>query len=288
MEKSNAIDDQKPLSPLVKYTWLVILWLFGIIPMIYFNFAVCCFHVTLVPFRFVPAIDLNYLLPSNFEKGTFNILLILIWGIFHSFLAQPKAYKIQENIFPVQTHRANFTVLAGSSICFCLIFLWQDSGVIVWDISFLPFWIKTIFSSFCTMGFIAVLSSPGFDMLEFLGAKQLFMTREECRNLSGENKTEYLMTDDVYGLVRHPMYTQFPLSVFSPNMTLDHLLFLVAVFGYLVLVGIPKEEEKLLQKFGDKYLQYQKTTPAFIPRPASLFQFMWGKIRASTTKDKTK
>ena len=77
-----------------------------------------------------------------------------------------------------------------------------------------------------------------------------------------------LITDGVYGLVRHPQYTGIFLAVFGqlvhwptiPTLLLAPLI----VYAYVHLARW--EERRLIERFGDAYLAYRRDVPMFVPR----------------------
>ena len=77
-----------------------------------------------------------------------------------------------------------------------------------------------------------------------------------------------LVTDGLYRWVRHPQYSVgstfwVSLSLLAANwfMGLASLLVLA-----MLLVRLPKEEEKLIERFGDEYREYMKRTGRLLPR----------------------
>ncbi len=71
----------------------------------------------------------------------------------------------------------------------------------------------------------------------------------------------------ILNYVRHPIYSGTILIVlgfflFTP--TTATLLSTVCIFAYLP-IGIYLEERKLIQQFGDQYIQYKKEVPSLIP-----------------------
>ena len=77
-----------------------------------------------------------------------------------------------------------------------------------------------------------------------------------------------LITDGPYARVRHPMYTVF--IVFSFGMSLLTANFLIIAFAILLMIPFPfvaqKEEQMMLDTFGDEYSEYMKRTGRFLPQ----------------------
>jgi protein-S-isoprenylcysteine O-methyltransferase Ste14 len=76
-----------------------------------------------------------------------------------------------------------------------------------------------------------------------------------------------IVTSGVFNIVRHPMYFGSVILFFSfailSNSILAFLVWIVICFFYYF---ISRHEEKLLiNKFGDKYREYQEKVPMFIP-----------------------
>ena len=78
-----------------------------------------------------------------------------------------------------------------------------------------------------------------------------------------------LITNGVYHRIRHPMYTAHLLWAFAQGLLLSNWL---AGWAFLVLsiplyvVRIPKEEQMMLQHFGEEYRAYKSRTGRLIPR----------------------
>ena len=80
-------------------------------------------------------------------------------------------------------------------------------------------------------------------------------------------KEQSLITTGPYRYVRHPMYTALitvgvGLSLLSANWYFG-LPFIVTIL--VIIFRINKEEEVMIKKFGEDYIQYMKTTKRFIP-----------------------
>ncbi|MFW9788149.1 MAG: methyltransferase [Candidatus Thorarchaeota archaeon] len=81
-------------------------------------------------------------------------------------------------------------------------------------------------------------------------------------------QSHMLITEGPYARVRHPMYTV--LNIFSFGVSLLTANFLIIILSVLVIIQFPfvarKEEEMLLETFGDEYSDYMKRTGRFFPR----------------------
>lgn len=77
-----------------------------------------------------------------------------------------------------------------------------------------------------------------------------------------------LRTDGVYAYVRHPMYSAFWLWALAQAILLPNwiagLSGLVG-FGCLYAFRVPREEAMMLDRFGDAYRDYARTTPRVVP-----------------------
>lgn len=76
-----------------------------------------------------------------------------------------------------------------------------------------------------------------------------------------------LVTDGLYAYVRHPQYSALFLLIVSlliqwPAL-LSWLMAPILIFTYLRLAR--REEREMIDKFGDRYLEYRARTPAFVP-----------------------
>ena len=92
---------------------------------------------------------------------------------------------------------------------------------------------------------------------------------EGWRELHRARKENRLVTDGLYGQVRHPQYTGLFIALFSEGIVHWLTIFSVALFPIIVLVYVllaRSEERKVVEQFGDEYLAYRERVPMFIPR----------------------
>jgi protein-S-isoprenylcysteine O-methyltransferase Ste14 len=86
--------------------------------------------------------------------------------------------------------------------------------------------------------------------------------------ISGK-KTQEVITDGPYSIVRHPLYLFSFIGAIGIGLTSDNILVLVAlVIFYLSYypLTILSEEKTLTKKFGQAYIDYAKRTPRFLPK----------------------
>jgi protein-S-isoprenylcysteine O-methyltransferase Ste14 len=77
-----------------------------------------------------------------------------------------------------------------------------------------------------------------------------------------------LITHGPYRWVRHPFYLAFALAVAANALiTANAFLAIVGTAAFLVIVARTSiEEQKLIERFGDDYLDYMRHTGRFLPR----------------------
>jgi protein-S-isoprenylcysteine O-methyltransferase Ste14 len=99
------------------------------------------------------------------------------------------------------------------------------------------------------------------------GWRQLYRAKEENR----------LATDGLYSLVRHPQYTGLFIGLFGEGVIHWPTLFSVGLFPVIVIAYVllaRREEQKVIEEFGEEYLQYKRNVPAFLPAKDNWKQFI--------------
>jgi len=95
----------------------------------------------------------------------------------------------------------------------------------------------------------------------FLGLDALPWFRRE----NTADQPQILVTGKLYRWVRHPIYSCLLIFLFcSPWMSWNLLAFTLGVLIYTI-IGAVFEERKMVQQFGNVYIEYRKKTPMFIP-----------------------
>lgn len=108
----------------------------------------------------------------------------------------------------------------------------------------------------------------GLAIVIILDAVFLWLTAVKLSNITDKIENNQLVTDGVYALVRHPIYSawlQFATALILLSQNI-YLLILPVIFWILLSIVLKKTEEKwLLDKFGDEYVNYCRVTNRFIP-----------------------
>ena len=88
------------------------------------------------------------------------------------------------------------------------------------------------------------------------------------RELYKAHKENRLAIGGLYSIVRHPQYTGLFIALFGEGVVHWPTLFSVGLFPVIVFAYYRlarKEEQKTIEKFGEKYLEYQRSVPMLIP-----------------------
>jgi protein-S-isoprenylcysteine O-methyltransferase Ste14 len=112
-------------------------------------------------------------------------------------------------------------------------------------------WVGMVIGILCVLGIYWLFNSIGS------GITPTSATRKEHK----------LVTNGIYRYVRHPLYTVGSSMFVAFGMMADN--WFIAVLGILAFIAMairtPKEEAHLIEKFGDEYREYMKTTGRFLP-----------------------
>ena len=186
----------------------------------------------------------------------FILLSLLLWGLIHSLLAS-LAFK---------TWLAN---LLGKS--------WMRGYRLFYNIfsllSFLPilYLVATLpdaplYSVPAPISYAMILGQGLGAALLILGVLQtdtLYFVG--LRQLIEQEKPDKFVTNGLYRLVRHPLYTAGLLFLWlSPQVTVNLFMLYVAATIY-IFIGAYFEERKLTREFGQAYADYKSRTPMLIP-----------------------
>lgn len=103
--------------------------------------------------------------------------------------------------------------------------------------------------------FFGIAGAKEYNMLYFAGIKQL-----------SENDAQFpvLRTKGILSWVRHPFYTATFILLWSRDIT-NVSLTTNSILSLYLIVGTYIEEQKLIKRFGNDYIEYQKKVWMFLP-----------------------
>lgn len=198
---------------------------------------------------------------SNLVIATaINIGLITLFGLQHSIMARPAFKKWLSRYLPQAAERSTF--MAATAIAtFALCLLWQPMPGIIWQAEN-----AAVYNGLLATGLAgwALVFYSTFLINHF----DLFGLRQVWLYFRGKEYTQLpFKLSSLYRYVRHPIMTGVFIGIwFTPVMTLGHLLFAIGMSVY-ILIGVYHEEKDLVRNFGERYLNYIRSTSKFFPVP---------------------
>lgn len=188
-----------------------------------------------------------------------DLALLGLFAIQHSLMARPAFKRWWTRFVPEAVERSTYVLLSSLALVALFIF-WEPIGGVVWDAPdglarnaviaiYLFGWALLLYSTFL------------IDHFDLFGLKQVWR-----RLKGGSYQPPRFYTPSLYKVVRHPLYVGW-LTIFwaAPTMTVAHLVFALATTVY-ILIAIQLEERDLVDAFGDRYLDYRRSTPMLLPR----------------------
>jgi protein-S-isoprenylcysteine O-methyltransferase Ste14 len=112
----------------------------------------------------------------------------------------------------------------------------------------------------------------GIGVLCVLGVYWLFSSIGSGISPTSATRQQHkLVTHGIYRYVRHPLYTVGSALFISFGVMADNwFIAALGIFTFLLMaIRTPKEEANLIEKFGDEYREYMKTTGKFFPKLGS-------------------
>ncbi|MHC4620369.1 MAG: methyltransferase [Planctomycetota bacterium] len=189
---------------------------------------------------------------------TFGVLYLLF--LFERGYFQAKAMLVSGEAKALRKSKRKLAALAFS---FLIAQLWVIGSFIyvakptsmAWTRLPVPSWIRWF-------GVIVTVSGMA---LEF--STQVFLGRNYSTTLHvGEKQS--LVTTGPYRYIRHPMYTALFSVGIGMGLTSASWYFVIpfVATGVVVMFRTRREEEAMIERFGDEYIEYAQTTGRFIPK----------------------
>lgn len=236
----------------------------GIVAALY---SVICYVIFFLTFLYAIGFVENAVVPKSIDSGEagalipallINAVLLGVFAVQHSVMARPKFKAVLTRLVPKSAERSTYVLF--SSLALILLFrFWQPLPQTVWATEGTAAQVLTAIS-FLSWGMV-LISTFLISHFHLFGLHQGF-----AKMMGYESSGGPFVTPLFYKYVRHPIYVGFIIAFWAaPVMSLGHLIFAIATTGY-ILIGIWFEERDLIQHFGARYTQYQRTVGMLIPK----------------------
>jgi protein-S-isoprenylcysteine O-methyltransferase Ste14 len=197
---------------------------------------------------------------SPLQAIVIDVALLGLFALQHGIMARPAFKRWWTRFVPRPVERSTFVLFASLALLL-LYWLWLPLPETIWNLSS-PL-VRYIALTLYGMGWlIVVLSSWLIDHSDLFGIRQVYVYFRGRDYTAPDFKTPTL-----YRLVRHPMMVGFLVAFWAtPHLTVGHLLFSLAMTGY-ILAGVHFEERDLLAYYGETYQRYRQHVRMLIPFP---------------------
>jgi protein-S-isoprenylcysteine O-methyltransferase Ste14 len=213
----------------------------------------------------------NIAVPRSIDRGVaapvgeaiaVNVLLLGLFGVQHSAMARPVFKRWWTRFVPPSIERSSYVVATGL-VLFVLSWQWRTMPAIIWEVTW---WSgRLVLQLLLWLGWaIALASTFMINHFDLFGLRQVYLAwrRQPYTELTFRSRL-------LYRLVRHPLMLGFILAFWaSPRMTAGHLVFAIAMTGY-ILIALRLEEGDLVAALGDQYRDYRRQVPMLLPWPRS-------------------
>jgi len=193
-----------------------------------------------------------------------TIVLISVFCFSHSVLASNKVKRAIRSKFGnrIAYYRIGYNIISFISL-FVVYLLLPRIDIIVYSLPNPYNWIILSFQFISLFGF--VWSAKYFSAGEFFGFNQIKRLSEGMYNSIDLDESSTLRIEGPYKYSRHPVYFfSIAVLVLRIQMSLTYFI-IVVIFVLYFYIGSIFEEKRLIEKFGEVYISYQKSVPRIFP-----------------------
>jgi len=190
--------------------------------------------------------------------------LFSLFGISHSILASSKVKRIL--VAKLGDRIAFYRLFYNLSSILIFLFIYVVSpkpSEIIYDLQFPYDMVIFVLQIFSLIGLFWTGSK--IDIMEFLGIGQIKRYMKGNYNKNELDEKMVFSIDGPFKFTRHPIYFFSILFLaLRPTMDMFYFIFFLNILLYFY-IGSFFEERKLVEVFGQKYIDYQKTVPRLFP-----------------------
>jgi protein-S-isoprenylcysteine O-methyltransferase Ste14 len=187
-----------------------------------------------------------------------NVLLVGAFGVQHSVMARPGFKRWWTRFVPPSTERSTYVALS-SAVLVLLYCQWRTLPAVIWDVRQQACRVA-LWALFWLGWAIALGATFMINHFDLFGLRQVYLAWRGKRYTELPFRTHFF-----YRLVRHPLMLGFLIAFWAaPTMTVGHLLFSIAMTGY-ILIALQIEERGLVAALGNEYRDYRGKVPMLVP-----------------------
>jgi protein-S-isoprenylcysteine O-methyltransferase Ste14 len=231
------------------------------------GYGAVAYLLFLAAFLYLVGFVANFWVPRTVDHGLsapigqavlVNVLLVGAFGVQHSVMARPVFKAWWTRFVPPSIERSTYVVLA-SAVLLLLYWQWRTMPAVIWDVR-QPAGRVALWALFWLGWAIALASTFMVSHFDLFGLRQVYLAWR------GKPYTHIgFHARLLYRLVRHPLMLGFLIAFWAaPTMTAGHLLFSIAMTGY-ILIAIQLEERDLVGALGNQYRDYRREVPMLLP-----------------------
>lgn len=236
----------------------------GVISFIY---GVVAYAAFLVSLSYAVGFIGGFVVPKTIDSGAagpfgpslaVDLTLLALFGVQHSVMARPGFKRWWTRVVPQVIERSTY-VLLSSLMLLLLYWQWRPMEGTAWHVEGV---VAALLWVLCAAGWvIALISTFLISHFDLMGLRQVYL------RVLGEPYTSVEFKKVAfYKYVRHPLMFGFLVAFWAtPNMTVNHLVFSMAMTAY-IFIALFFEERDLAAAHGASYERYRAEVPMILPR----------------------
>jgi len=231
------------------------------------GYGAAAYLLFLAAFLYLVGFVSNIWVPRSVDRGVpapigqavlINVALLGAFGVQHSVMARPGFKAWWTRFVPPSIERSTYVVLS-SAVLVLLYWHWRTMPAVIWDV-WQPAGRVVLWALFWLGWAIALGATFMVSHFDLFGVRQVYLAWR------GKPYTHIgFHARLLYRLVRHPLMLGFLIAFWAaPTMTAGHLLFSIAMTGY-ILIATQLEERDLVAALGNQYRDYRRDVPKLLP-----------------------
>ncbi|WP_406816808.1 methanethiol S-methyltransferase [Mycobacterium sp. M23085] len=231
------------------------------------GYGAAAYLLFLTVFLYLIAFLGNFWVPRTVDHGLsapigqavpVNMVLLGLFGLQHSVMARPGFKARWTRLVPPSIERSTYVMLSNVVLAL-LYWQWRTMPTAIWRVE-LPAGRMALWTLFWLGWVIALASTFMINHFDLFGLRQVYLAWRAKPYTDLDFRVRFF-----YRLVRHPLMLGFLIAFWAaPTMTAGHLLFSIAMTGY-ILIATRFEERDLVAALGDRYRDYRRQVPMLLP-----------------------